>query len=239
MLSILSGCLGLSRQLDVPGDPSDASVSAFLLHFTFLSLSFPLLLPLPLPLYIFTFPLSWCAQFMSRWGRFDWSQQHHHLSPETLWLWLTAGKTLSFFISFNNSYFQLLQLFLSCRILLLLLPPLLLFLDVIVVCSPSVYFGSKFCRLARRRQLPFWWCQAEAASSPRTHTDSLSHTTTLTGRGVGEAKINVAFRIFTPFSRGTPSLSLKSFVCFRQLFRRYICTPQFNTLTHTRTYTLA
>lgn len=58
MLSILSGCLGLSRQLDVPGDPTDASVSAFLLHFTFLSLSFPLLLPLPLPLYIFTFPLS-------------------------------------------------------------------------------------------------------------------------------------------------------------------------------------
>lgn len=56
------------------------------------------------------------------------------------------------------------------------------------------------------------------------HTHILTHTTTLTGRGVGEAKINVAFRIFTPFSRGTPSLSLKSFVCFRQLFRRYICT---------------
>lgn len=69
-----------------------------------------------------------------------------------------------------------------------------------------------------------------------THTDSHHYTDR---QGVGEAKINVAFRIFTPFSRGTPSLSLKSFVCFRQLFRRYICTPQFNTLTHTRTYTLA
>lgn len=69
------------------------------------------------------------------------------------------------------------------------------------------------------------------------HTHILTHTTTLTGRGVGEAKINVAFRIFTPFSRGTPSLSLKSFVCFRQLFRRYICTPQFNTLAHSHTHT--
>lgn len=96
------------------------------------------------------------------------------------------------------------------------------FVVVIVVCSPSVYFGSKFCRSARR-QLPFWWCQAEAASKPKhthTHTLTLSHVNTHShDYSDGQrAQINVAFRIFTPFSRGTLSLSLKSVVCFRHFF---------------------